>query len=158
VADVLTDTDSLTRAHSVVSAIGGSGAMHDAHTAVLRIDVDRLTEINDSFGDDVGDAVLAEVEHRIRTTCRSHDVITHLGSDEFVVMLFHRDAISLERLAHSVLARISDPLPAHLGPTYVAASGGLAFNPEDTDDDPVERATRALGASKQAGRAQLVIG
>ena len=65
------------------------------------------------------------------------------------------DPTTAERMAHRILARIADPLPAEVGPERIAASGGLALT--TLDDDAVERADLAMLASKRAGRAQLVI-
>ena len=94
---------------------------------MLYIDVDHFKEINDSFGHVVGDDVLIEVGRRIRSMCRPDDVIARLGGDEFAVLLADIDPTHAERIAHRVLARISDPLPAGLGPEHIAASGGLAL-------------------------------
>ncbi len=124
-------------------------------SAVLYIDIDHFKEINDSYGHSVGDEVLIEVGRRIRSMCRPHDVIARLGGDEFAVLLAGIDPTHAERISHRVLARISDPLPAGLGPEHIAASAGLALT--TIDDDAVERADLAMLASKRAGRAQLVI-
>ncbi len=129
---------------------------HETSTsAVLYIDLDHFKEINDTFGHAVGDEILIEVGRRIRSTCRSDDVVARLGGDEFVVLLTDVDPTNAARIAHRVLARISDPLTFGCGPDSIAASGGLALT--SLDDDPVERADLAMIASKRAGRAQLVI-
>ena len=128
----------------------------DATTsAVLYIDVDHFKEINDSFGHDVGDRILIEISHRIQSSCRSDDVVARLGGDEFVVLLSDVDPTRAERIAHRVLARISDPLPADIGPESIAASGGLAL--VSADEDAIERADLAMLESKRSGRAQLVV-
>jgi GGDEF domain-containing protein len=71
------------------------------------------------------------------------------------VLLTGVDPTKAERMAHRVLARICERLPEGFGPERIEASGGLAL--AASDDDAVERADKAMHASKRAGRAQLII-
>jgi len=127
----------------------------DTTAAVLYIDVDHFKEINNSFGHAAGDAILIEIGRRLRLMCQPDDLIARIGSDEFAVLLTSVDPTRAERMAHRVLARICEPLPEGLGPECIEASGGLAM--AASDDDAVERADRAMLASKRAGRARLII-
>ena len=54
--------------------------------AILYVDLDHFKEINDSFGHDVGDRVLAEVGRRLSLSSRHVDTVARLGGDEFVVL------------------------------------------------------------------------
>ena len=149
------ELDSLT---GLANQLAFAAALNDRATsksAVLYIDVDHLTEINNSFGRQAGDAILVEIGRRITSMCRPDDVIARIGSDEFAVFLPHVDPTKAERLAHRMLARISEPLPEGVGPECIEASGGLAL--AASDDDAIERADLAMLASKRAGRSQLVI-
>jgi len=149
------ELDSLT---GLANRLAFSAALNERATsksAVLYIDVDHFAEINDSFGREAGDAVLVEIGHRIRSMCRPDDVIARIASDEFAVFLPHVDPTKAERLAHSMLARICEPLPEGVGPECVEASGGLAL--AACDDNAVERADLAMLAGKRAGRSQLII-
>jgi diguanylate cyclase (GGDEF)-like protein len=54
---------------------------------VAMIDMDRLKEINDTFGHQAGDSVIVAVASAIRDTCRRSDVPCRYGGDEFAVIL-----------------------------------------------------------------------
>ncbi len=54
--------------------------------AMLFLDLDKLKDVNDNAGHDVGDALLAQVAQRVAHATRPSDVIARIGGDEFVVL------------------------------------------------------------------------
>jgi diguanylate cyclase (GGDEF)-like protein/PAS domain S-box-containing protein len=54
--------------------------------AVICLDLDQFTALNDTFGHTVGDQVLKQVAIRLRACMRSTDVVSRLGNDEFAVL------------------------------------------------------------------------
>ncbi len=57
-----------------------------SHVALLFLDLDKLKDVNDNAGHDVGDALLAQVANRVAHATRPADVIARIGGDEFVVL------------------------------------------------------------------------
>lgn len=55
--------------------------------AVFLIDLDHFKPINDSYGHDVGDAVLREIGTRLRRFCHTRGFAARLGGDEFAVVM-----------------------------------------------------------------------
>jgi len=81
------------------------------NVAILFMDVDRLKDVNDTVGHEIGDALLAQVAHRIAHATRPSDVVARIGGDEFVVLcdggIDEHSALDLaERIRSSLSGRI----------------------------------------------------
>ncbi|HEY7397073.1 MAG TPA: EAL domain-containing protein [Gaiellaceae bacterium] len=101
-------------------------------TALLFVDLNHFKEVNDRFGHDVGDAVLARLGRRIQNTVRAGDGAARLGGDEFAIVLaVVSEPAEAARAAERLLQRIVEPIG--LGPSFVTvtASIGIALG-----DDP----------------------
>ena len=84
-------------------------------TALVLVELNRFKEINDSFGDDVGDEVLVATARRLRRSVRSGDNVFRLGGDEFALVLHDvpPDPETIQRILTPVLERIESPIHAH---------------------------------------------
>ena len=54
--------------------------------AVMLMDLDRFKEINDTFGHQSGDQLLAEVGVHLSKALRPNDIVARLGGDEFAIL------------------------------------------------------------------------
>lgn len=99
--------------------------------AVMLVDVDHFKQINDSFGHDVGDAILRSFAKRLRSTMRCSDVVARLGGDEFGVVLHGLEKEdSLASIVGSLNDRLHEPLK-HVGRMIdCRASIGIAIYPD----------------------------
>ncbi len=134
-----------------------SRAQRGSHRlAVLFLDLDRFKNINDSFGHDVGDALLVAVAARLTRAVRAHDSVGRLGGDEFLIVL---ESISDKGEAATIVQRIAHALhsPIALGSHEVrtAASIGIALFPDHAQDADmlIRQADLAMYNAKQEGRA-----
>jgi diguanylate cyclase (GGDEF)-like protein/PAS domain S-box-containing protein len=61
----------------------------DAHGrfAIAFLDIDNFKHINDYYGHSIGDALLAEVAHRIGLNLRDSDMLSRISGDEFLLLL-----------------------------------------------------------------------
>lgn len=131
--------------------------------AVLIVDVDRLRDVNDALGHEIGDRLLASTAKRLATAVRPNDIVARLGGDEFLV-LCHAvpdTAVAMD-LADRVRRALTGRLTIRQLELDVSVSVGVAITePELLELDPddaavhlVTRADTAVHAAKQAGRAR----
>ena len=69
---------------------------------VVSCDIDGLKATNDSFGHEVGDALIRAAANMLRSCVRESDLMARIGGDEFVILLNPADA----SVARRVVARI----------------------------------------------------
>jgi diguanylate cyclase (GGDEF)-like protein len=127
---------------------------------VLLIDMDLFKTINDAFGHQGGDTVLAEASQRLKDVVGSRGVCGRWGGDEFIVLADCDSATALQKLADKILAAMSRDTVRLEGGQIVRLTislGGVLLAPGDEFDDGVARADLALYAAKIAGRNDAVL-
>lgn len=128
---------------------------NDTLTVVCLLDLDEFKPINDTFGHEMGDAVLVEVANRLSNTVREEDTVARLGGDEFVLLLNEfEDIDGVEMVVNRILNIISKPYLIGKEILHINASIGMTLFPfDDADPDTLLRhADQAMYQAKQAGR------
>ena len=131
--------------------------------SVAMLDVDFFKKFNDTYGHDIGDAVLRLVAATLGDGVRSSDLAARYGGEEFVLLLPETDRAAAHAQLERLRAAIADApmeLPPRDGPRGVTVSAGVATYPDDGDDAArlLLRADERLYAAKQAGRNRVVSG
>ena len=65
-------------------------AMVDRETVIVHLimfDLDHFKNVNDTYGHQVGDAVLLQFSHILRRAVRKNDIIARIGGEEFVIAM-----------------------------------------------------------------------
>ncbi|MBN8487584.1 MAG: diguanylate cyclase [Burkholderiales bacterium] len=124
---------------------------------LLALDIDHFKQVNDTWGHGFGDQVLRAVAQLIKTLVPPESTVARTGGEEFAVLLPASDRHQALALAEQVRQRVSAArIKRHdSGETLarVTLSVGLTSRqPGEAVQAFVERADRALYASKQAGR------
>jgi diguanylate cyclase (GGDEF)-like protein len=120
--------------------------------AFMLIGIDHLARINDAFGFDVADAVIAEVANRIRSRLRAGDVLGRFSGNKFGLILKNSTVDDMNVAAERFLAIIRDEVvPTKSGPVSVTASIGAVSVPRfaRNTDEAINRAHETLDAAKR---------
>ena len=125
------------------------------HVAVLSIDIDRFTRINESVGPEVGDKVLIETGKVLSGSVRDGDTVARFGSDEFEIALVDvADMDDVIFVAERIMKNLSQPMKIMDHEIVVTITMGIAIFPEDgeTANDLLKNATIAQCKAREQGR------
>jgi len=128
---------------------------YNRRVALLFVDLDGFKSVNDSYGHDVGDALLKEIAVRLRVSLREGDVIGRMGGDEFVVLI--EEFYDLERLAmiaQKILDTVARPVTVRGHECQVTSSIGISAYPQDGRDSQalLKSADSAMYRAKEQGK------
>lgn len=124
--------------------------------AMLMLDLDHFKNVNDVHGHAIGDALLRTVAAEIAKLMPPNSLSARLGGDEFACAfmfdLANRDVV--DRIAETIIARLSQPIEAEGIYVHISASIGIAYSAVDcqTIDALMRRADIAMYAAKHQGR------
>ena len=127
----------------------------DQRLAVLAIDLDRFSQINDTLGHDAGDLLLKEIPERLKGCLRPSDAVARLGSDRFVVMLTDAGRENrAARVAEKILLAISRSVTLNAVEFRITACVGISMFPDHGTDerDLLKHADMAMSRAKEDGR------
>jgi diguanylate cyclase (GGDEF)-like protein/PAS domain S-box-containing protein len=127
--------------------------------ALLAIDVDKFKDVNDTYGHDIGDSVLKEVAALLGRSLRDIDLVGRIGGEEFGVILPDSSLPNAMQTAERLRAAI-EQLSVHVNGYSIRVTvsiGAAAYHAgQNTLDDLLKLADRALYQAKEAGRNRVV--
>ncbi len=123
--------------------------------ALLFIDLDRFKVVNDTYGHDVGDALIVHAAGQILAATRPEDTVARLGGDEFVVLCEGTTGEEADVISRRLIDAISEPLTTGGTTLSITASIGVtAANLSFSATDLIRQADTAMYRAKQRGRNQ----
>lgn len=142
--------------NSIQKRLGDLDHQKDRVTAFL-IDLDGFKQINDSYGHDIGDALLRAASDRLQALATDGAWAARLAGDEFLVVVPDtQTTCSKSRLmfGHEICDRLSEPFQLADFELQISASVGMARFPSDTDkgQDLLSLCDLALYDAKDGGR------
>ena len=133
---------------------------HQTDLSVLMMDVDHFKKVNDTYGHQVGDAVLVATATSLSETLRGEDVLARYGGEEFVIILRGIGLESAASVAERLRGLVETTPVWHEGQTIrCTISGGCASitcAEAPSADALVAIADRRLYLAKRAGRNRVV--
>lgn len=97
--------------------------------ALMIIDVDNFKTVNDRFGHQCGDAVLANMAQSLKKLFRGADVIGRIGGDEFLVFMSNIGSSKLAAAKAAEIVKIFDKFPLEIS-SPLSCSVGVAIFPQ----------------------------
>lgn len=126
---------------------------------ILFADLDQFKHVNDTYGHDVGDAVLVAIARTLQAATRGTDSVGRWGGDEFVAICPTADATALRDIADRMRVLLRAATIAADGDQVAAtvSIGGAMARPGDDAVTLFARADEALYRSKLAGRDRVTV-
>jgi len=126
--------------------------------SVVMLDIDDFKEVNDTWGHQSGDKVLARIGEILRTKIRDVDYPGRYGGEEFIILLPHTEGNGGYELAERLRKEIEN---ADMGvPKRITATFGVSvYTPENdikTLDEILLKVDKALYYGKSLGKNRVI--
>lgn len=122
--------------------------------------IDNLSIINDTFGYQLGDEVIAAVAYQLAKALRKHDVIGRYSANKFGLILPRCGPDALHSTAHRLLSSVADePIKTSKGLIPVTITVGGVVMPQfaNTAQEAVSRSLEALDNTKRKSANSYVV-
>ncbi|MCK9230955.1 MAG: PAS domain S-box protein [Syntrophales bacterium] len=133
---------------------------HQAHVAVIMLDLDYFKDVNDTLGHDAGDVLLKQAADRLSALLRKSDTVARFGGDEFVLILLDlKEENDVIPVAEKIVESFRRPFLIDSHELTVTASVGIAVYPQGGEDETMlmKNADIAMYDAKKAGRDRYLI-
>lgn len=159
--DFLTGLNNVRQFDTIFNNLSQMTIRKEEDLSLLFIDIDFFKKINDTYGHNTGDSVLKSLANILINTCRTYDVVSRNGGEEFSILLLDcpmKKALNIaERLRKKVennFFHISDNETIH-----ITISIGVSSYPEGTSQihDLITNADAALYHAKRTGRNKVIL-
>jgi len=165
VLDPLTGIYNRRYALTHLARLSGRAAETGRPLALMVLDIDRFKRVNDSFGHQNGDRVIAAVARALADRLRSGDLVARIGGEEFLVTMPDTDLDEAHKAAQRLRRQI-EAMEVALdggGAVSVTLSIGLKVgcpgpgSPDEMASALVAEADAALFAAKEGGRNHVTV-
>ena len=123
---------------------------------VLILDVDHFKSVNDTYGHNVGDAVLVELAKVLKQSIRLDDVVGRWGGEEFMVILSKSESAQAKIVAQKIRLTVKHHDFPSVGEVTVSL-GVFEVNQELSVLEVVGYADQALYKAKKNGRNRVAV-
>ncbi len=132
----------------------------------IMTDIDYFKHVNDTYGHAAGDLVLKTIAKVIRGQLREYDIAGRYGGEEFSILLpftkINEAQMVAERLRQTVENKVIDiskvaPDCEEKNIKITLSLGIYEIKENDSDDDLMKKADKALYQAKNTGRNKVVI-
>ncbi len=122
---------------------------------LLYLNLDRLGNINDTLGYEIGDKLLQEFTKRINTLLDDTSLIARLDGDEFSIILYDfKEKEYPVAIAREIIKLLKEPFYVDDYELYISSSIGISNFPHDGEskEELLKNARAALNRAKEMGK------
>jgi diguanylate cyclase (GGDEF)-like protein len=155
--DVLTEAYNRGKFYSILKQRIDEYKQKDVLFSLIMFDIDHFKLINDTFGHDIGDAVLIDISRLVRETIRDNDTFARWGGEEFMILAY--DTIDQEAylFAHRIRELIQNYRFKSIDGSVTSSFGVTQIHKDDGIDSITKRTDNALYMSKNSGRNRVTL-
>lgn len=115
-------------------------------------DIDNFKFINDNYGHNTGNIILADLAHTIKKNIRPTDVVARLGGDEFAILLIETSPAQARTIIEK-LQKIMKICMKKKNMLVTFSFGVVTFlKPPDSVDDMIKKADDLMYSAKREGK------
>ena len=129
---------------------------HEHKFALLLLDIDYLSRVNDLWGEETGDETIVKVAEIVKKTLRQIDLIYRFGGDQFAVILPETPNKDVAVVVDRLRENINNLVIPNAG--AITVSMGMATYPDHSKDaeELIMLSEHALYLAKYQGRNRIV--
>jgi diguanylate cyclase (GGDEF)-like protein len=151
--DALTGLANRRAAEETLKLMVANASRSMSPCAVAMFDLDHFKKVNDIYGHEKGDHLLAAVGDIATSTIRASDFVARFGGEEFLVVLTNTNLDGAIQACDKLRDAIAALRIPGVGQSPSASFGVATFPDDGTDPEELVRgADRALYAAKSSGR------
>ena len=137
-------------------------AREGRQVALLGIEIDRLKLVSESLGYGAGDQLLMEVAARLQRPALQDDLLAHLGSGEYALVLIREgdaDEAVARGMAAALVEALSDPIGIGDNEIKVTCDIGISLYPAQGEDPEklLQQAQAAMYRAHELGKNQICL-
>ena len=154
--DSLTGLNNVRQFDEILNDLASKAIKNGEKLSILVIDIDHFKLINDTYGHTVGDSVLNGLGKILISSCRSIDIVSRVGGEEFTILLpccSHEKALEVAERVRSEVEKHKCILSNKIE-ISITISIGVATYPDmvTNPNELVHKADEGLYMAKRSGR------
>jgi diguanylate cyclase (GGDEF)-like protein len=125
---------------------------------LIMVDIDHFKKLNDQYGHQCGDVALKHFSAILRKSVRKSDGYVRFGGEEFAIILPNTDLDEGQTFAERMRTAVENSISFYQNkPIHFTISIGVALHGDESVEEFIENADKALYRAKENGRNRVEI-
>lgn len=149
--DKLTQLNNRLKIDEILSDAINMVKLQDSNLSLIIVDIDYFKKVNDNFGHQIGDEVLADIAKILSLNTRETDFVGRWGGEEFLIVSPGINLKEAKETSEILRAKIEEHVFSK-DIRLTASFGVTCFTKDDTEKSLLKRTDEALYYAKNKGR------